>query len=94
MTRALVALCAAALMLSACGSENPGDAVHDGAAAIEAGKRLCHWQPIRRGETWHAVMRRGWWHVYLNGEYANDETTAEASVDIRASDGRSYGCKP
>jgi hypothetical protein len=87
-------VCAAALALAGCISENPGDAIHNNTEAIAAAKKICGRVPVRNGELWHAVLRRGWWHVYLNGEYANDEKTAAVTIEIRASDGRSYGCKP
>jgi hypothetical protein len=88
----LTMLAAMSAPLAACVSENAGDLVHDSAAAIEAAKKLCDWKPAGDSERWHAQLRQGTWHVWLNVHYERSEGAAIRFVLIRASDGKSDGC--
>jgi hypothetical protein len=88
----LTVLAALSAPLAACVSENANDAVHDRETAIETAKKLCEWKPTSESERWHAQLRQGTWHVWLNAHDERDEGSAVRSVSIRASDGKSDSC--
>jgi len=81
------------LVLTSCVDRGEATAtVSDAATAIKIAKELCDWRKMGSGWSWHAKLRQGIWHVWLNAEYKRDEEEAIGSVDIRASDGFSDGC--
>jgi hypothetical protein len=79
-------------LLASCATASPSDAVRSESTAIEIAKKACDWEKVENGRSWHARLREGIWHVWLNTEYQRDESKAINSLEIRASDGFTKGC--
>jgi hypothetical protein len=80
------------LLLAGCETASPADTVRDEQAAIEMARKVCNWEKVGDGQSWHAKLRHGIWYVWFNAGYQRDENDAINSLEIRASDGLTRGC--
>ncbi|HTT96765.1 MAG TPA: hypothetical protein VMF58_01840 [Rhizomicrobium sp.] len=92
MTRAVPA--SVLLLLTGCIGTGPTMPVTTEARAISIAKERCSMtRPFDAGETWHAKLRDGLWHVWLTRDIdPREPVVGTLDIWIRASDGDAQKC--